>query len=78
MDNAFALTRDELAAQRADMHAWTNLELAQRWAEAAWSAGNLYDWAKYKLEDRDEYVMHMAFAEDCLEEMETRAGDAGE
>lgn len=72
MENTFELSREQLVERREEMQSWSNLVLAQRWAESSWIAGNLYDWAKYKLEDRDCYTTHMAFVEDCLQEMETR------
>lgn len=68
----FELTREQLAEQAADMRTWSSLELAQRWAESSRLAGSLYDWAKWYPPDRDQYVMHMAFNEACLEEFERR------
>lgn len=69
---AFELSKEELASRRADMRTWSNLELAQRWAEAAMIAGSLFDWAKWYLPDRDRYTMQMCFVEACLEEFERR------
>lgn len=65
-------SREELEADRAEMRGWSNLELARHWAEAAWSAGDLRDWAIHYPPDRDEYVRFMAFNEACLEEFERR------
>ena len=65
-------SRAELVADRTDMRTWDILTLAIRFAEASFMAGSLFDWAQYKLEDRDRYVLHMAFAEDALEELEAR------
>ena len=72
--SGFELSREELARRHADMQTWSNLELAQRWAEAAFMAGNLWDWAKHYLPDRDAHTMCMAFSEECLVEMDAREG----
>lgn len=64
----------ELEDMPAEMKDWSSAVLLVRLVEAAWTAGQYYDWAEHQEADKQRYIAAATLVEDAADELEARLG----
>lgn len=64
----------DLEDMPAEMQDWSNEVLLVRLVEAAWTAGEYYDWAEHQEADKERYIAAATLLEDAADELEGRLG----